>query len=170
MPTQIQISRGYSVTVDDEDVSFVTQWKWTALPTKWTVYARRNKTSEGKQHSVYLHRELMNRPPGLTVDHIDRNGLNCTRANMRLATPSENQRNKGLRSTNTSGVIGVSWSKISRKWQAIIGIHYKQIHLGFFDDIVDAAKAYREASEKHHGEFATHLSRPTQAIPDAEPR
>ena len=86
-------------------------------------------------------------------DHIDRNELNNRRNNLRLATVKENARNGSLRSTNTSGIIGVGWRKRYQKWQAQITVDYKNIHLGYFAD-KDAIRARLNAEVKYFGEFA----------------
>lgn len=88
------------------------------------------------------------------VDHIDGNGLNNQRSNLRLATNTQNSCNKGLTVSNTSGYKGVSWNKKSRKWQAYINVDTKRIYLGRYDNRIDAAHAYDAAAIKYHGEFA----------------
>jgi len=92
--------------------------------------------------------------PSIDIDHRDLDRANNRFANLRLATPAQNMRNTALRSTNKSGVKGVYWNKQSRKWCAQITHNGKQIHLGYFDTIEDAAATYAAAAAKYHGEFA----------------
>ena len=84
------------------------------------------------------------------VDHKDLNGLNNIWSNLREATASQNEANKGLRSTNTSGRKGVHWRDDLKKWHACIS----RIHLGYFDSKEEAAAAYAKKAEEMFGEFA----------------
>ena len=88
------------------------------------------------------------------IDHINRDRLDNRMSNLRMATRSQNSMNKGRRSDNKSGVTGVTWHKGSQKWRAVCHMNGKQIQVGMFDSIEEAAKAYAEAAEKLHGEFA----------------
>ena len=97
----------------------------------------------------------MNASGGQIVDHIDGNGLNCQKDNLRICTHSQNQHNSGIRRNNTSGYIGVSWSKREEKWIAQITVNGKVKRIGAFDDVIEAAKAYDEEALSKRGEFAT---------------
>jgi hypothetical protein len=100
----------------------------------------------------YLHRWLME-PGVLLVDHVNGDGLDCRRENLRLATRSQNGYNRGVPRTNTSGFKGVTWAHDMKQWKAQIGVNRKHINLGFFDSPEDAHAAYLRAAEQHHGEF-----------------
>lgn len=89
------------------------------------------------------------------IDHINRDRSDNRMANLRIATRSQNNVNASRRSDNKSGVTGVTWHKGSQKWRATCHINGKQVQVGMFDSIEEAAKAYSEAAEKLHGEFAT---------------
>lgn len=93
-------------------------------------------------------------PEGFTVDHANHASLDNCPSNLRLATKSQQIQNQGLRSDNNSGYRGVSWNKKCSKWQAYISIDKKRIHIGYFDDPIDAALAYDAAAKIYHGEFA----------------
>lgn len=88
------------------------------------------------------------------VDHIDGNEANNAVENLRLATPSQNMRNRGKQSNNKSGFKGVSWDKRKAKWRATIGINRKYKHLGYFDCPEQAYGAYCQAAAEIHKDFA----------------
>lgn len=92
--------------------------------------------------------------PEVQIDHIDGNPSNNQIDNLRLASNAENQQNRGKYRTNNSGVKGVAWYRAGQKWHAQIQSHGKKYHLGYFDDIEEAAAAYRKAATELHGEFA----------------
>lgn len=153
---QVPISRGYFVTIDKDDYERVTQWKWTALPTQWTVYARRNVKKNGKQHSLYLHRFIMGDPEGLEVDHRDCNGLNNSKSNLRVANDSQQNCNQRIQKRSYSGIKGVGWNKTRGKWQAYIGLGQKTRHLGFYNTKEEAAAARATAANILHRDFVRH--------------
>lgn len=88
------------------------------------------------------------------IDHIDGNGLNNCRNNLRICTQAENSLNQHKIKNGTSNYKGVSWSKSSKKWMATAMINYKTIYLGCFDIEKDAAKAYNNYMKENAGEFA----------------
>ncbi|MHC4867843.1 MAG: HNH endonuclease [Planctomycetota bacterium] len=81
-----------------------------------------------------MHRQLITPPPAYCIDHINRNGLDNRRANLRLATPSQNAANSKPRNPR-SGYKGVWFDKRKRKFRAAIWHNNKRIHLGYFDAI-----------------------------------
>jgi len=89
------------------------------------------------------------------IDHINHNRADNQIVNIRAVSRQENLRNKSKSKNNTSGVIGVSWSKNAKKWYAKIAVFYKQIHLGYFTDKSDAVNARKEA-EKQYGFHKNH--------------
>lgn len=92
-------------------------------------------------------------PGNSQIDHRDGDSLNNNPENLRLATPTENGRNRGKNKNNTSGCKGVTRIKNRGKWEAKIQIDGKTLHLGYFEEIADAAAAYDRAAQEHHGEF-----------------
>jgi hypothetical protein len=91
-------------------------------------------------------------PPG-RLDHKDLKRGNNKWKNLRLATPAQNLQNIGVSAHNTTGRKGVSWHKASRRYRASIRANGKQIHLGNFDTIEEAAAAYATAAQIYFGEF-----------------
>lgn len=95
---------------------------------------------------LYMHGEW----PDAQVDHRNRVRSDTRFDNLRKATNAQNQQNRGMARTNTSGRIGVHWSVRVGKWRARIRLSGCRRELGFFDDIADAAAAYAEAKAKMH--------------------
>lgn len=93
-------------------------------------------------------------PKGMELDHVCHCRACVNPEHVRLATRAENSRNSLLRSNNTSGYKGVSFYKLTHKWEAYIKADYKRTRLGFFDTKDLAYAAYCEAAKKYHGEFA----------------
>jgi len=116
-----------------------------------TVYAVCNiGTSNGKTVKEFLHRLITDAPKGAEVDHIDGNGLNNKRSNLRIATNSENQYNRKHKSKYPkSGVPGVYWYPTTSKWKAQVVLNGKDVHLGYFDNVREAAEVVRRFKEKH---------------------
>jgi len=154
----IAITRGQVVIVDDDKFQWQSQWKWHARRNRpggiW--YAGRVDYTGGKKRLIFMHREIL----GLSdrnqhVDHINGDGLDNRRSNLRIATNAENNRNHRKPSNAlTSLYKGVSWHKLSRKWQAQITFNGKKRYLGLFIDELAAARTYDKAAKELHGEFA----------------
>lgn len=140
--------------VDDKDYPALNRHKWHAHPNRNTVYVQRRESAKCGRKMVMMHREILNAPQGIDVDHRDNNGLNNTRDNLRLCTNAQNQMNKRMRTDNTSGFRGVSWSKVGKKWMAGLRVNGKHVYLGYFFCIVKAAQAYDRGARKYFGEFA----------------
>ena len=153
---EIQLTRGMVAFVDDSDFEWASKWKWCARPGGHGVwYACRRKRraeSERRVGNIDMHVAMLGPSPLGYWDHIDRNGLNNQRQNLRPCTNSNNQGNRGLIITNTSGLKGVCWKQ--NAWNATIYKMDRGVHLGRFRDKIDAAKAYDEAALEHFGPFA----------------
>jgi hypothetical protein len=150
----IELSQGMRVMVDNEDYKELNKYNWYAVKGLNTFYARRSlPTATGGKGSVRMHRIIMQTPEDMDTDHIDGNGLNNQKENLRLCTRSENLMNQRRNRNNTSGYKGVNWNKRDKKWMSQIKVEGKQIHLGYFSGKEEAYKAYCEASKKYHGEF-----------------
>jgi hypothetical protein len=153
----VLLTQGYEAIIDAEDVHLVAGCNWSAAQKGGTVYAQRTDCSGPKQKTIMLHRIIMGDPIGLDVDHRDGNGLNNRRrgdfGNLRVATPYQNQSNRGAQKNNTSGFKGVTLHRQMGKWQAQIGAGGVKKYLGIFETPEAAHDAYVKASAELHGEF-----------------
>jgi hypothetical protein len=151
----------YSALVDDCDSAWALQYDWSAdvrrLRSAIIVYAYRwirdGNKRDSRKHKIYMHREIAVRMFGAKpdcVDHIDGNGLNNSRSNIRSASRLGNAANTMRRLSNPSGFKGVCWHPGTQKWRARL----KDRQLGLFDSPEDAAKAYDLAAREAFGEFA----------------
>ena len=144
----IWTSKGQAITVDAEDYEALSQHRWCVNAYGYAV--RRQG-----QEIVFMHRQILRLVPGdgMLGDHRDRVRLNNSRANLRIATRSQNQHNRKLRVDSGTGVKGVS--RVGCKWVAYI-VHGRRRHLGTFES-VELAQEFRElAAEMLHKEFVSH--------------
>ena len=114
----------------------------------------RMKYADGKHKGYIMHREIMHAKKGEYVDHINGNKNDNRKENLRIVTNQQNACNQGIRSNNTSGYKGVTWSKNKNKWNAQITTNYKRKSLGYFDCKHKAAQAYNNRAVELHGKFA----------------
>lgn len=150
-----KVISGIRILLDAQGLVLLAHHKWTA--TRDAGGRVSIQVSEGELKGRHFTRLLLQAPSHLLVDHRDGDSTNNTIANLRLATPTQNQANRKVQTTNTSGVKGVSWCSRMSKWKAYI----KRQHLGYFDNLEEAKKAYERAAELVSGDFALHLSRPS---------
>ena len=145
---EISISRGNKSLIDAEDLDVVSLFKWYSNTTKrdHTYYAiAYRKAENGKWKSIRMHRLIMGiEDSSVMVDHINGNGWDNRRSNLRIVTNSQNQMNaRKLASKNTSSKYkGVTLDKKLNKWIASIKINRKIKYLGHYTLEIDAAKAY----------------------------
>jgi hypothetical protein len=151
---EIPLTQGYVALVDDEDYDDLIKTSWCCTKQSGRgVYACRGYRRGGPQVHVLMHRQIMGFPPRrIQVDHIDHNTLNNQKMNLRLCTNRQNHYNLKIRSTNTSGYMGVHPYK--NRWVAQITAGDKKKYLGRFVNVEDAARAYDSAAVKFYGEFA----------------
>lgn len=148
----VPLTKGKETIVDDADYPRLSLFKWHMGN---NGYACRKWIGPG--YETYLHRFLIDAPRGREVDHINGNKLDNRKSNLRLCSTSQNHGNMRKSIVNTSGYKGVIWRRRERKWLAQITFHKKVVFLGYFDNPIDAARAYNAAAVKYFGEFA-HLN------------
>lgn len=161
----IPLTNGKSAKLDLIDADLV-DLNWSAArgnTIQPVFYASRTDHPTGKH--IKMHRVIMERVLGRqlkqyeNVDHINGNGLDNRRVNLRIANQSENSANSRKQPTfrgnpTHSQYKGVSRRSDNGRWIATIKVNRKQIHLGYYDSEESAAKAYDRAAREHFGEFA----------------
>lgn len=145
---------GAIISVDDDVSDDILNLRWHCNDQKGMVQCLVNQRHVSTV--IFLVHQVMPHaaPVGFEWDHKDYNKHNNLRSNLRLATRSQNMANRPAPKQNSSGYKGVRWHNRRSKWQARITVNYKEIHLGYFDNIEEAAVAYNNAAMKFFGEFA----------------
>jgi len=156
---KIKLSQGKFALVDDEDYEWLSQWEWCYHPrtkNKELGYAvRSQKRINGERGSlIRMHRVILNTPEDREADHINGDGLDNQRNNLRICTNGQNQQNQHALQGGASKFKGVCWSKSNKKWVSYITKDQKRTHLGYFNIEEDAAKSYNKAAIELFGEFA----------------
>ena len=145
----------YFAMVDDADFDWLNQWNWYVNVAKNTYYALR-ETRAGSSKAVLMHRLILGlNKSRLHGDHIDHNGLNNQRSNIRIATRSQNVANRKSSKNSSSKYLGVTLKKGKYTyWYAQIEKEGKVFSLGTHKFEEDAARAYDAKAKELHGEFA----------------
>jgi hypothetical protein len=152
----IALNKGLEALVDDEDYDrIVGIGKWFAYQRDRTIYARHSTSGDGaRRKTVQMHSLIL--PSASWIDHINGNGLDNRRSNLRPASPLENARNRRARRDSGTGFKGVGRNKsTNRPWYASISLPGgRRIYLGGHATPEEAARAYDAAAREHFGEFA----------------
>jgi HNH endonuclease len=153
----IPLTQGQVAIVDVGD------YEWLMSVGKWQAKFHKNTGHFSATHQKYvdkkrvailwMHREIMQAPKGLLVDHRNRNSLDNRRFNLRLATYSQNAANKRTSRKNKSGYPGVCWQKDCNKWRAYVAIDGAQKYLGLFSSLGEAVSVRSEYAKRIYGEF-----------------
>jgi hypothetical protein len=153
----IPLSQGKYALVDEADYAELARYRWCV---SWNVsgkqghrktfYAARSE----KGRTIRMHRQIMGAARGEVVDHINHNGLDNRRSNLRVCSQAENMRNRRGWGGRTSRYKGVSYLRRSDTWQAVIVCEGRRYNLGQFDSETDAAGAYNAKARELFGEFA----------------
>lgn len=146
----IPLGQGQFAIIDAADYHKVSKYQWWTVSGSNTSYA----VTRHKGKYLYMHRLITSAPKGLLVDHIDHNGLNNTRRNLRVCTHAQNTRNSRPIRNTSSKYKGVSRINNSKSWQARICHKKKNIWLGAFVDEAEAAREYDKKAKQLFGEFA----------------
>lgn len=162
----------YFAQVDDEDYEYLNQWNYYVVKSKSGFYAARGlwDNSIKNNRNVPMQNDILHVEKGLIVDHIDRNGLNNTRANLRACTKQQNNQNRSkVKKATSSKYIGAvfvdkkkthitaSNTKIVysyKRWACRIKLNGKTIYIGDFKTEIEAAIAYNKKAKELFGEFA----------------
>jgi len=148
----ITLTQGFFAIVDAADYDWLSQFRWHASNPK-RPYAHRKERTERSCRTIAMHRLIMDPPEGMYVDHIDGNGLNNRRSNLRICTPHQNSFNQPQRK-GTSRFKGVSFRKDCHKWEAQIRLKGKALRLGMYEDEEQAARVYDRKARELYGRFA----------------
>jgi len=153
---RIKLTQGKYALVDDEDYKQINNYKWRTHKIKNNLYATRSIYRNGLGKLIYMHRQILNLTNNkIQADHIDNNGLNNRRKNLRVCTNQENNRNKKKINKKTSSKYkGVHYLKRDSKWIASICIDNKNYNLGHYKNEKEAGLIYDYYARKHFGKFA----------------
>jgi hypothetical protein len=157
---EVPLTQGKVALIDDEDAPRILAHKWTLHHDRsrrrdvgYAVRYVRKADGIGRT-SIQMHREILNAPAGLEVDHINGEGLDNQKVNLRLATRAQNLSNT-YRQKGRTGYRGIYWHRRNRMYHALIRHEGKKHSLGYYYDVEQAARAYDYAAYHLHGEFAS---------------
>ena len=147
---------GHEAIIDLEDWEFIRKYCWYEGNNIYPMTRDHRINKQVMLHRLVIFKTIENsiENRNIILDHIDRNRLNCSKSNLRMCSTSDNAKNISIPSNNTSGIIGVSWSKQWNKWRAFVCIEGKYISLGYYKDKNDAIIARLKGEKEYYKEFA----------------
>jgi hypothetical protein len=149
---EIKLSQGLFALVDDEDFEPMLEHYWHAVNGgSGNKYAARKVRVDGKTQVIFMHKVLARTPPGMLTDHINGNTLDNRKANLRMCNRWENARNRRVHKNSKHGFKGVHAA--GNRFQAVIRVDRKLMHLGTFKTAGEAALKYNEAARELFGDF-----------------
>lgn len=153
---EIPLTKGKVAVVDAADYEFLSQWKWFFLNDTYAARTQYIGMEKGKPKriTIKMHQVLMDAADGYEVDHINSNGIDNRRANLRVCTHKQNRWNSSSQKGSSSKYKGVSYQKATNYYKAYIIVHGVYKHLGCYLEEDDAARAYNRAAKAEHGEYA----------------
>src|SRR3990167_3193433 len=155
---EIPLTQGKNAIIDDEDYSRISGYSWFTHRERNQFYAWAYAGGGRKRREyIRMHQLILARQGTVEVDHINGDGLDNRRHNLRYATRHQNSMNMRKHSHGSSRFKGVCWDRNTRgrkKWLAQITSNYKRIFLGRYLDEEQAARAYDEAALRHFKQFA----------------
>lgn len=159
---EIPLTKGKVALVSDEDYERLQRYRWSAIHDKVSdnYYARGVRhNEEGELCTISMHRAVLMAQPGVLVDHINHNGLDNQRENLRQATHNQNMQNRRTNFRKKSGLPkGVFYTNTKKnKFAAIVRKDGVPHRAGIFDNAADASAAYESKSKELFGEFACNL-------------
>jgi hypothetical protein len=156
-PMAMALNGGGAVLVDEEDYRFLSQWVWRLNSNGYAGRSGKKILEDGttKFTWILMHRVIMKTPAGLCTDHVDGDKLNNQRANLRICTVGENNRNVKKRSSTSSKYKGVNWHGRNQLWHAWIRVDGRSMYLGGFKEEEAAATAYNMAALREFKQYAS---------------
>lgn len=137
--------------IDIEDIDKVKNIKWHRSDLQRNTYYCTSNNRDYRR----LHRLILGiTDPNIFIDHINHNGLDNRKENLRICTNQENIQNCLTPKNNKSGCKGVYWSKDRNKWTVQVSINHKTKYIGRYDSYEEAVKARKEAALEYYGQFA----------------
>jgi hypothetical protein len=151
---KISLTKGLEAIVDEEDYKYLIKWRWCADKKGYAVRSeRRSETGRNYRKMIYMHRVILPHSY-LEIDHADGNVGNNQKSNLRIATHSENMRNRKLQKNNTSGYKGVWFNKKRMRFIASIKINGVSKTVGWAYTAEEAGRIYDLFAKKIYGKFA----------------
>mgnify|MGYP001594937357 CR=1 FL=1 len=141
----ILLSKGKVAIIDYDDYEKVSKYKW-CFSGKYAVRVKQGKT-------ILMHRFIMSTPKGFDTDHINDNGLDNRKSNLRICSHSQNLMNHKLNQNNTSGYKNISWDKQLNHWRVSIWVNNKRVINKLFKDINNAISFRDVELFNLHGQF-----------------